>query len=172
VTELLEAEIIINYPPSGKAGNMPSGRTHTAFELLIAPGFAAGLYVLFEPSLGEVALFGGTYLLSSLFLSPDLDLHKNLARRRWGPLGFIWTPYSKIFKHRGLSHSLLLGPITRLIYLGVVFGLVLWGLSHVGLAPPQGSPKLGERTLFIVGAGLYLPNVLHVLLDRLVSALR
>lgn len=151
---------------------MPSGKTHTAFELILGPGFLAGFYVLFEPSWGEVSLFAGTYLLSSLFLSPDLDLHKNRARRRWGPLGFIWAPYSKIFKHRGVSHNLLLGPLTRLIYLGIVFGVVLVGLSYVGLALPQGFQiTIEPRILAVLGAGLYLPNVLHVLLDKLVSAL-
>jgi len=150
---------------------MPSGKTHTAFELILGPGFIIGFYLLFRPSLPELALFGGAYLLSSLFLSPDLDLHKNRARRRWGPLGFIWAPYSKIFKHRGVSHNLLLGPLTRLIYLGIVFGVVLVGLSYVGFALPQESQiTIEPRVLAVLGAGLYLPNLLHVLLDRAVSA--
>jgi len=153
-------------------GKMPSGRTHTAFELIVGPGILAGFYLLLRPSWGEVAIFGGAYLLSSLLLSPDLDLEKNISRRRWGPLGFIWTPYSKVFKHRGISHSLIWGPITRLIYLGVVFVLVLWGLSYVGFALPQDSIEIDGRTLLIIGVGLYLPNALHVLLDRLVSSLR
>jgi len=151
---------------------MPSGRTHLAVELILAPGFITGFYALFHPTWGELLLFGGTYVFSSLLLSPDLDLRKNLARRRWGPLGFIWAPYSRIFKHRGISHNLVLGPLTRLIYLGAVFGVVLVGLSYLGLALPQGVPLTIEpRTLAVLGAGLYLPNLLHVLLDRLVSAL-
>lgn len=150
---------------------MPSGKTHTAVELLLWPGLAAGYYALLQPSTPELALFSGAYLFSSLLLSPDLDLHKNLARRRWGPLGFIWAPYSKFFKHRGISHSLVLGPLTRLVYLGIVFGTTLWGLSYVGLALPAELPiTVGQQTLLALGAGLYLPNVLHVLLDKIVSA--
>ena len=151
---------------------MPSGKTHTAVELFLWPGLTAGYYALLQPSWEELALFSGAYLFSSLLLSPDLDLHKNLARRRWGPLGFIWTPYSKFFKHRGISHSLVLGPLTRLVYLGLVFGAVLLGLSYAGFALPQEFPvQVGQQTLLALGAGLYLPNVLHVLLDKIVSAL-
>lgn len=148
---------------------MPSGRTHKAVELILWPGFVAGLYILFQPTWGELAIFSGTYLASSLLLSPDLDLRHNISRRRWGLLGFIWVPYFKVFKHRGLSHSLLLGPLTRLIYLGLIVGLVLVGLSYLGLALPQGPIRIEGRILLILGAGLYIPNVLHVLLDRLMS---
>jgi uncharacterized metal-binding protein len=152
---------------------MPSGKTHIAVELIAWPGFVAGFDHLLRPTWEETALFAGAYLFSSLLLSPDLDLRHNRTRRRWGPLGFIWIPYFSIFKHRGVSHSLLFGSLTRLVYLGAIFGLVLVGLSSVGFALPQQTPSwLDERTLIILGAGLYLPNVLHVLLDKIVSVFR
>lgn len=150
---------------------MPSGKTHLAVELVLWPALLAGFYYFFTPHWEELLLFGGAYLLSSLLLSPDLDLRHNSARRRWGPLGFIWVPYFKIFKHRGMSHSLLLGSLTRLVYLGAVFGVMLVGLSSLGFALPEEAPSwFNERTLLILGVGLYLPNVLHVLLDKMVSA--
>lgn len=150
---------------------MPSGKTHFAVELLLWPGFMVGYSYFFQPMWGELALFGGAYLFASLLLSPDLDLRHNSTRRRWGPLGFIWVPYFTIFKHRGMSHSLMFGSLTRLVYLGVIFGLVLVGLSSLGFALPGEAPAwLNVRILVILGAGLYLPNVLHVLLDRVVSA--
>ncbi len=149
---------------------MPSGKTHAAVELFLGPFFVAGFYYLFKPSWPELLLFAGAYLLASLLLSPDLDLRHNSSRRRWGLLGFLWIFYYKIFKHRGLSHSLILGPLTRLAYLGLVFALVLVGLGALGFALPQGTPLwLTERAWLTLGAGLYLPNILHVLLDRIVS---
>lgn len=152
---------------------MPSGKTHTAVELTLGPALGAAYYVALRPGTVELAVFAGAYLFSSLLLSPDLDLHKNAARRRWGPLGFLWAPYSKVFKHRGLSHSLVLGPLTRLVYLGLVFGAVIGGLRALGFALPEKLPfLLDPRVLLALGIGLYLPNVLHVLLDRLVSAVR
>ena len=70
-----------------------------------------------------------------------------------------------------MSHSLIFGPLTRLAYLGLVFAVVLLGLGSLGFALPYEAPAwLNERTLLILGAGLYLPNVIHVLLDRIVSA--
>ena len=150
---------------------MPSGKTHIAVELLLWPGFMAGYYYFLQPTWGQLVLFGGAYLFASLLLSPDLDLRHNNTRRRWGPLGFIWIPYFKIFKHRGMSHSLMFGSLTRLVYLGAVFGLVLVGLSSLGFALPEQAPAwLNERILIILRAGLSLPNLLHVLLDRVVSA--
>lgn len=156
---------------------MPSGKTHAAVELALGPVFGAAYYVVLQPDGGELAAFAGAYLFSSLWLSPDLDLPKNAARRRWGPLGFLWAPYSKVFKHRGLSHSLVWGPLTRLIYLGLVLAAVIAGLSYLGglTLPPaeRAEGVLEDRGLLrALGVGLYLPNVLHVLLDRWVSAVR
>ncbi len=156
---------------------MPSGKTHAVVEMALLPALGAAYYVALQPGTVELAVFAGAYLFSSLWLSPDLDLHKNAARRRWGPLGFLWTPYSKVFKHRGLSHSLVLGPLTRLVYLGLVLAAVIAGLSYLwGLALPPAEKAAAfwqnREVLWALGAGLYLPNVLHVLLDRGVSALR
>ncbi len=156
---------------------MPSGRTHLLTELALLPPLAAGYVLLLRPSLAEGAAFVGAYLFSSLLLSPDLDLRRNDARRRWGPLGFLWGPYAKLFKHRGLSHSLLWGPLTRLLYLTVVLGGVALALVASGLMPPPTlTPafplSLNGRLVLAVLVGLYLPNGLHVLLDRVMSAAR
>lgn len=145
-----------------------------AVEMTLLPALGAAYYVTLQPTTTELVVFAGSYLFSSLLLSPDLDLHKNAARRRWGPLGFLWAPYSKMFKHRGLSHSLVLGPLTRLLYLGLVLAGVIAGLSYLwGLTLPEEAISFWEnrRLLLALGVGLYLPNVLHVLLDRGVSAL-
>ena len=146
-----------------------------AVEMALLPAIGAAYHLTLQPEPVELAVFVGGYLFSSLLLSPDLDLHKNAARRRWGPLGFIWAPYSRVFKHRGLSHSLVLGPLTRLLYLGIVLAGVLAGLSYLwGLTLPEEAVGLleNQRLLWVLGAGIYLPNMLHVLLDRIVSALR
>jgi uncharacterized metal-binding protein len=114
---------------------MPSGKTHLRIELFVLPLcvallFAAQHYQLIAVSWEEMAIFAGAYLFSSLMLSPDLDLRHNRSRRRWGPLGFLWIPYTKIFKHRGVSHSLIFGTLTRLGYLGLIALLIALGLSY------------------------------------------
>jgi uncharacterized metal-binding protein len=130
----------------------------------------AGYAWFLNPPTEELAVFAGTYLFSSLFFSPDLDLRRNSSRRRWGPLGFIWTPYTKVFKHRGVSHSLVFGTMTRLLYLTALSGLVLMGLLYAGMAMPH--LKVPPRLLLIAYAGLAIPNILHATLDRLVSAFK
>lgn len=152
---------------------MPSGTTHRRAELIALPAIVGGLLHGQYLSPVEIGPFTGAYVLSSLLLSPDLDLKVNRTRRQWGPLGFIWEPYARAFRHRGASHSLVIGPLTRLAYLAIVFGSVAVGLSYVGLALPSTAPAwLTPRIVGVTVAGLYAPNVLHVLLDRIVSALR
>jgi uncharacterized metal-binding protein len=150
---------------------MPSGKTHLRIELFLLPIFATLFYLFVNTSWAAVALFAGAYLFSSLMLSPDLDLRYNHTRRRWGLLGFIWIPYTKIFKHRGVSHSLLFGTLTRLGYLGLLAVLIIWGLSYFDLWPlPVAQLASGPIDLWLVGilvAGLWLPNILHTLVDHI-----
>ena len=128
------------------------------------PVFLGGLY-LYELRWPELLTFAGAYLFSSLMLSPDLDLRSNSARRRWGILGFIWVPYTKVFKHRGLSHNLLLGPLTRIGYLFLLGALVVFALNYFGLRANI-RVQLDKEILAMIGIGLYLPNVLHILYDH------
>jgi len=115
---------------------------------------------------GEIAAFVGAYAFSSLFLSPDLDLQTSRPYLRWGIIRWLWAPYAVVFKHRRLSHHLLLGPLSRIAYLGV---LVLGGaLIYVALAR-RSIPdiRMPVEILIAVGCGLYVPNLTHVLLDRI-----
>lgn len=155
------------------ASGMPSGATHQRVEMAAMPVIVGGAFYsgLFTPT--EIGAFAGAYVFASLLLSPDLDLKANRARKRWGPLGFIWGPYARAFKHRGTSHSILLGTLTRVAYLALVFGFVAVGLSYIGLTLPASSLDwITPRTIGVLIAGLYTPNMVHVVLDRLVSAVR
>lgn len=142
-------------------------------EMLALPAIAGGAVYEGLASPVEIGLFAGAYVFSSLWLNPDLDLKTNSARKRWGPLRFIWGAYARAFKHRGRSHSLVVGPLTRLTYLAIVFGLAAVGLSYMGLTLPSTAPEwVTFRGIGVVFVGLYVPNVLHVLLDRILSAVR
>lgn len=146
---------------------MPSGRHHLQLELFLLPLALIGLRLLGQDWPGLLA-FGAAYLFSSLWLSPDLDLRSNDARRRWRLLGFIWIPYTKVFKHRGLSHNLLLGPLTRIGYLFLLGFLVVFLLYCCGLRVNL-HLQVSKGILGIIAIGLYLPNALHILYDRLAS---
>lgn len=82
---------------------------------------------------GAVAYLGAG-LLSTLFLSPDLDLPDSRSSKRWGPLNWtLWALYRAFHAHRGASHSYLYGPLSRLLFLALPF---LLGLTLVGAFLP------------------------------------
>jgi len=145
---------------------MPSGKVHLALEMTTLPGFVlAGAYLKASPE--QLTVFALSYTAASLFLSPDLDLARSDPASRWGLLRYLWWPYAVVFHHRGLSHSLLLGPITRLLYLGLLVASVLLPLHFLAGVPlPSRFPV---RFVYPTLAGVYLPHLLHVLADRLAS---
>jgi len=148
---------------------MPSGRTHLCIELLAFVPSLVGCAALWRNDVlgeGEVVAFGSAYLFSSLFLSPDLDLRGSAAARRWGAARALWSPYAAIFRHRGLSHHILLGPLTRIAYLGGVVTVPFWFVERV-LARPLSLRSPRWPLLGTLLVGLYLPNQIHSLVDSL-----
>ncbi|MEM1242756.1 MAG: DUF2227 family putative metal-binding protein, partial [Cyanobacteria bacterium P01_H01_bin.26] len=95
---------------------MASGRTHDRASKWVAISTGSIVGSLCVDNAQLVVLATATTLTTwawGLFLSPDLDLAENRhgcnAKRRWGALGAYWVPYGMAFKHRGLSHCLILG---------------------------------------------------------------
>ncbi len=109
--------------------------------------------------------FSLAYVGGSLFLSPDLDLEGSAPARRWGPFRLLWKPYAALFRHRGLSHSPIWGPLTRFAYLALLF-LVVWATVSAVLPSP---PPVPSSLWAPVVVGAVLPQVLHVLVDRLLT---
>lgn len=155
---------------------MPSGKTHQNLEFFFLPAVVAGgIYVdqnIFSIEKSCFPLFVGAYLFSTLFLSPDLDLRKCDSRKNWGALGILWEPYSRLFAHRGLSHSLIWGTSTRIIYL-LALSLLTYSTCALFFAWPvfdghrlwqwMENHSLECLTIYL---GLYLPNLIHTLADR------
>ncbi len=151
---------------------VPSGRVHLRIDagcLVCWGGFGFYLLARGEVSYQELVGFIAGYVFSMLFLSPDLDLSRSRAFRRWGILRWLWIPYASLFRHRGLSHRLLLGPFSRVLYLTAIVGMIGFVLSLLGLRIAPSVPPW--RILAAVGIGLYLPNLSHILADRISSAL-
>lgn len=65
-------------------------------------------------------------LLGSWLLSPDLDMANTQPTKRWGVFQYFWRPYAWMFKHRGLSHGWITGPLSRLLYIGTPIALAWW----------------------------------------------
>ncbi|MBC7318518.1 DUF2227 family putative metal-binding protein [Candidatus Bipolaricaulota bacterium] len=142
-------------------GVVPRASVHLAAELAFLPAVLLSGHLLgLRRELLPLTL---AYLAGSLFLSPDLDLPQSRPARRWGFLRFLWWPYSRVFRHRGLSHHPLLGPLFRFLYLGGVLILVGLLLRGLGLS----LPRFPLSWLLPTVVGLWLPQLLHVLVDRL-----
>jgi uncharacterized metal-binding protein len=162
---------------------MASGRTHEAINLGVFAALAGGYAYARARSLADPTnlLFASetlwafvlSYLIGTFLITPDLDLAENRmrARNNWGLLGLLWVPYGVLFSHRGLSHTWLVGPLTRLVYL-VLLALALgWAASEV--APLFGyrvgfEAEVGESwPQLLVGmlAGYYLSQWLHLIAD-------
>ncbi|HIE51204.1 MAG TPA: hydrolase [Armatimonadetes bacterium] len=152
---------------------MPEGRVHNLVNLtwlilvLLAVGGGWGLGWL-EIGWLEVMVFAGTYLFMTFFLSPDLDLEQCNSRRHWSVLSFLWKPYAFLFRHRGVSHHWLWGPLTRLIYLMLwALPVLYWGQQYYGWSMAEKLRQMSGRLWIALGTGVYLPHWLHVILDRL-----
>lgn len=154
---------------------MPSGKTHLRVEiaLLLLCWLPLAVWFLVEEWIGsnEIVAFVFAYGFSALFLSPDLDLRTSRPYLRWGLLRFLWAPYALVFRHRKLSHHLLLGPLSRIAYLSMlVLGSTFAYMAYARRVIPD--LRLPAGILSAIGCGLYVPNLTHVLLDRMCSSLR
>jgi len=162
---------------------MPDGQTHEAINLTFFGGLAAGYAYAQSQGLSEeaariltpqtVSLFGISYLAGSFLVTPDLDLAENhvRAKKHWGLLGWLWVPYGIMFNHRGLSHTWVIGPLTRLIYMAIVGLALSYGVTY--LAPYFGyeisirAPIINNWQELALGAlaGYYLSQWLHLVAD-------
>src|SRR5437868_1890322 len=111
---------------SSSSPSMPSGRTHDLITIVTGAAGAPALLNTGLPDMGptNAIVLLGTYLASGLLFSPDLDLH-SAPYRRWRKLRWVWIPYQRLVPHRSwVSHSLLLGPVIRVLYFAGVLSLI------------------------------------------------
>lgn len=158
---------------------MASGRVHDIINystLTTMVGVYALLHTNFDFYLSSKNIIGFSisYLIGTLWITPDLDLseHRFGARvkKRWGKLGWLWKPYGKMFKHRGISHTWILGPMTRLIYLFALMLIIgypmLWGLAYIGIYITLPEKIIGGDQLSLaIILGYYFSQWLHLVAD-------
>ena len=161
---------------------MPSGKNHLKTEIAALTTIAAiavggNFYFALADWRDEfqplALVFCTAYLFSALLLSPDLDLARSDPHNRWGFLRVYWIPYAKLFRHRGLSHNPLFGPLSRLVYLAIWPALALVGLHYLFAVEVDFLrdewDDLHKATLWAISLGLVLPNEIHILLDKIYS---
>lgn len=153
---------------------MPSGRVHNSINMAVL--LALGTGTLLASRAGLVTLtqsqtlqFSLGFLAGTFLLSPDLDLSEQRvnSKKNWGFLGPLWVPYGMVFSHRGLSHTWVIGPLTRLAYLAILVFLAVgllrtfWPAVHLPALPDPFEWKL----LVPVTLGYFLSQWLHLIAD-------
>lgn len=153
---------------------MPSGKTHLKIEsllLLLWTGALAPVVLTERVMISQALLFVGSYVFSMFWMSPDLDLSNSVAFYRWGALRWFWLPYVWIFRHRQTSHHPLYGPLSRIIYIGILaLAVALIYAASTGNPVPQ--LRISIQGIIPVCLGLYLPNLEHILADRISTSIR
>lgn len=141
---------------------MPEGFVHERFNLLLGGAFAlAGTALGLDWNHPFWPGAAAGYLAGTLLVTPDVDhypRYRTSPVRSWGRLGFVWVFYGLLFRHRGLSHNWILGPLTRIVYLSPLLLLLGPLLERSGLVPSPGALWGGL-------AGYYLSQWLHLWLD-------
>ncbi|UQN05863.1 metal-binding protein [Deinococcus sp. QL22] len=159
-------------------GGVPSGRVHNlinvaAYSVLAGGVLLASAQNVVAVSPTQAVYFSLAYAAGTFLLSPDLDLaegHVN-SKRYWGVLGFLWAPYGMIFSHRGISHTWVVGPLTRLAYLAIMVGIGVGLISLVfpGVRLPTFPQTLNVAelwpALWPLLLGYYLSQWLHLMAD-------
>jgi len=148
---------------------MSSYKTHVSFNLLLAlPITAVGLCYVYNPPTPFLITFMSAFLYSTCFMNPDLDLiHQIKLFSIRGLLTLPFRFYSKIFKHRGLSHSIFFGTATRILWLSAV-GLLLFYLVYETLPEERKFLSyLNDYKLYVLYglAGVVLADWCHLALD-------
>lgn len=168
---------------------MPSGRTHDLITIITgAAGSTAALNIGlpdFGPTNAVVLL--SSYMISGLLFSPDLDL-RSAPYKRWRQMRWMWLPYQRMVPHRSwISHSLLVGPLLRILYFVVVLSLVTLGilalLSLLVPVDPTGTMlrltsevttwvQAHPTTIVYALVGFMLGSAAHVITDAVVSKVK
>nr|YP_009530631.1 hypothetical protein PMNZ_377 [Paulinella micropora]AXY63320.1 hypothetical protein PMNZ_377 [Paulinella micropora] len=101
---------------------MSSGSSHDKWNYLLSFPFA--LLCSIDMGWNGFLVGGASFLIGGFWFSPDLDIDSR-PTRRWGPLKKLWMPYRQCLGHRSIiSHSILLGTISRLTY-GMIVLIIL-----------------------------------------------
>lgn len=152
---------------------MPDGKTHEAINAAVLMASIAGLYYLAgngSAAIGSylntytILAFSIAYLFATFFLSPDLDINSK-PYRRWKALRILWWPYKTIFRHRGLSHNPILGPLSIVMNLALIVVPILL-LAGVQL---QDIPL---SFVVAIVAGMVLSMEIHIISDSFISRIK
>ena len=97
---------------------MSNYRGHTLINGLVGLPFSLGLLYWYGASgLADLTVFGVIFVYATLFMSPDMDLAYSI--KKWSIRGILSMPFRiHLIRHRGISHSIFLGSLIRIVWAG------------------------------------------------------
>ena len=130
---------------------MSSTETHDTFAIAVSFVSTPVLVHYFDYDIPSAVMLS-LGILTQLVMSADLDVNRSKIAKRWKfkPLILWWKWYGLLFKHRGISHTPLIGTITRLLW---IFPIPL-AMYHVS----------SDLTIFYL-LGVAIGDLLHWFLD-------
>lgn len=156
---------------------MPSGKTHDKINfvilILIFISLLKNEIMVMLPFIDysvvitqvDIIVFTFMYVVGTLYLSPDLDIH-SYPFQRWKILRYIWVPYQTIFSHRDVLHHPVFGPLLILstLYLLCLPLLILGEIDVIHDIPFD--------WMLYGGIGYVVSFELHILSDVVGSKLK
>lgn len=147
--------------------DMSSFKTHRRFNyfLFILACLALNHFGLFNIYI--IITFAIGFIIGTEFITPDLD-GESTPTNRWG---FLWIPYRIVRKHRGVSHSYVMGFIERIAYLFVLISIIILLIktdAYISVLKYVMTPAI-MAVLLVMIIGIAIANGLHIALDRVTS---
>lgn len=102
-------------------------------------------------------------------MNPDMDIASKIKLKSLrGILTFPFRSYSKVFKHRGISHHFIFGFITRVLWLGLWAALILYlGKKTFSTEKILRLSRSYKDELIWIIAAIVLSDASHILLDKI-----
>lgn len=135
---------------------MSSGRVHFVANVSVGLAFWGFMSITENPNTIPLSLG----LALGTVITPDYDYKniriKNKIEKNVPIIGSLWTtfwlPYALIFKHRGLSHNIIIGTPSRFLYLFIIPLFIFRNYIDI-------------QFLFILFLGWYLQDLVHYFFD-------
>jgi len=111
------------------------------------------------------------FIIGTNYITPDLDTGSTpYNRHKW-----LWFIYKKSSKHRGKSHNIILGVISKIIYLAMfllvsthIFGIILNDKTFFKIAIERYVELLTIYSIYVIYliGGLFTSNTCHIIQDK------
>jgi uncharacterized metal-binding protein len=149
---------------------MSDYKGHSLFNLMLFLPITLGLaYYFLNRNLDCLALYAGSFVFGTLLMSPDADIARKVkVRSLRGFFLILFRPYSRLFKHRGVSHWVIIGTLTRVAWLFMLFsiGYTLFYQRTLSIEPLILFCKTHKEPIYYSLGGLCLADIGHLLLDH------